>query len=481
MELAELRDRLDDRFRLLSGGSRRSRQRQATLEGAVQWSYDLLTEPEQSMLQTLAVFQGGFSAADVAAVAKVRDYEAIDLVDSLAAKSLVDVTRDGTGHLRRRLLETVRLFALSRLIDGGRADAARDRHLEHFLNDPVDGAYDHFLSHEAMTRIGREYENFRSAAVWARERGRPEATARIAAVVDEAGAQRGELQLIFDALRRPADLEAQDRIMVHSALAWELVFLGELDAAEQAVRVALSVNEEHPCGFGIRAMSADAVRSSALGDHVGARQRFEAIQRIAHEHDGANVRALADFWLAWEDVNTFRFADAVQRFDALMTAAPNFGYRHVIEVNRAWALLAVGRVGDAGRAVAEFSEIPAASQWEHLNLVFSHAVMAHTIGPQEAARSLAAAATVFVARRPTVVSFVLSGFAYIAHVRGDEERTQEITSMTVASHGEQLWNWCASNPLAPRRRTSIRSGPPTRTNIRLPNGSHSTRNTAADY
>jgi hypothetical protein len=73
--------------------------------------------------------------------------------------------------------------------------------------------------------------------------------------------------------------------------------------------------------------------------------------------------------------------------------------------------------------------------------------MAHTIGPQEAARSLAAAASVFVARRPTVVSFVLSGFAYIAYVRGDEERTQETTSMTVASHGEQLWNWCVLKPL----------------------------------
>ena len=266
-------------------------------------------------------------------------------------------------------------------------------------------------------------------------------------MIDEAGAQRGELQLIFDALRRPADLEAQDRIMVQSALAWELVFLGELDAVEHAVRIALSISEKHPGGFGLRAMSADAVRLSALGDHAGARQRFEAIRRIAHEHDGANVRALGDFWLAWEDVHTFRFADAVQRFEALMTAAPNFGYRHIIEVNRAWALLAVGRVDDAERAVAEFSEVPAGSQWEHLNLVFCHAVMAHTIGPEEAARSFAAAATVFVARRPTIGSFLLSGFAYIAHVRGDEERTQEIISMTVASHGEQLWNFCALKPL----------------------------------
>jgi predicted ATPase len=58
MSVTEIRDLLDDRFRLLSGGSRRMRQRQATLEGAVQWSYDLLTPAEQSILQTLSVFQG---------------------------------------------------------------------------------------------------------------------------------------------------------------------------------------------------------------------------------------------------------------------------------------------------------------------------------------------------------------------------------------------------------------------------------------
>ena len=75
MSIMEIRDLLDDRFRLLSGGSRRMRQRQATLEGAVQWSYDLLSSAEQAMLQTLSVFQGGFAAPDVAAVGEVPERE----------------------------------------------------------------------------------------------------------------------------------------------------------------------------------------------------------------------------------------------------------------------------------------------------------------------------------------------------------------------------------------------------------------------
>ena len=130
----EIRDLLDDRFSLLSGGSRRSRQRQATLEGAVQWSYDLLSEDEQALLRTLSVFQGGFAAPDVAVVAQVSELNTRKLIDALAAKSLVDVTRDASGEVRHRLLETIRLFALARLVDAGEAVETRDRHLDHFAD-----------------------------------------------------------------------------------------------------------------------------------------------------------------------------------------------------------------------------------------------------------------------------------------------------------------------------------------------------------
>ena len=100
MSVGDIRDLLDDRFSLLSGGARRSRQRQATLEGAVQWSYDLLSPDEQAMLRTLSVFQGGFSVPDVAAVAERSEHDTRQLVDTLAAKSLIDVSRDTSGQVR---------------------------------------------------------------------------------------------------------------------------------------------------------------------------------------------------------------------------------------------------------------------------------------------------------------------------------------------------------------------------------------------
>jgi hypothetical protein len=73
--------------------------------------------------------------------------------------------------------------------------------------------------------------------------------------------------------------------------------------------------------------------------------------------------------------------------------------------------------------------------------------MAHTVGPIEAARSLAREADELVARQPQISSTVVQGFAYLAHIRGDEDRSREITSLTLPVHGEQLWNWLVLRPL----------------------------------
>jgi hypothetical protein len=327
MELMEVRDRLDDRFQLLSGGSRRRRQRQVTLEGAVHWSYDLLSEAERSMLQTLSVFQGGFSAPDVAAVAGLPDYEAIDLIDSLEAKSLVDVSRDSNGHVRHRLLETIRLFALARLIDAGQAEATRDRHLDHFYNDPAGASLETFLSLDSVARTGREYENFRSAATWAIERGRPEATARIAAISHEAGARHGESQLVIDRLKLPAELEPRDRVNVNMSLAYELLWLGDLGGSAEAVQTALSINDEHPCDFAIWAMLVEGITLGILGEHLRMVERLESARQLAQKRYGPIVVAVLDFQLGWADVLMLRFAEAVQRLGRA-AAVPNLGFLH---------------------------------------------------------------------------------------------------------------------------------------------------------
>jgi predicted ATPase/class 3 adenylate cyclase len=137
MSLSELHGRLDQRFRLLTGGSRTALGRQQTLRATVGWSYSLLTGAEQLLLGRLSVFAGGFGLDAAEAVCGSGDLDVLDVADllgSLVDKSLV-VAELGGGTLRYRLLETIRLFAAERLVEAGEAEAAAvaDAHCAHFL------------------------------------------------------------------------------------------------------------------------------------------------------------------------------------------------------------------------------------------------------------------------------------------------------------------------------------------------------------
>ena len=139
MSLDDLAKRLDQRFRLLTGGSRNSLPRQQTLGAMVAWSYDLLSEPEREVLRRLTVFVGGFDLDAVEAVCSsdaLAAFETVDIVGSLANKSLVVVERTTRG-VRYRLLETIRQFAIESLlmVDGDvEASDLRRRHAAFYLS-----------------------------------------------------------------------------------------------------------------------------------------------------------------------------------------------------------------------------------------------------------------------------------------------------------------------------------------------------------
>jgi predicted ATPase/class 3 adenylate cyclase len=136
VSLGDLCDRLDDRFALLTGGSRTALPRQQTLRAAVDWSYSLLNPAEQALLGRLSVFAGSFSLAAAEAVCGFGDiaaFGAAGLLGSLVDKSLV-VAEPASETFRYRLLETIRLFAAERLAQaGGGAAAAAAAHCAYFL------------------------------------------------------------------------------------------------------------------------------------------------------------------------------------------------------------------------------------------------------------------------------------------------------------------------------------------------------------
>jgi non-specific serine/threonine protein kinase len=117
LSIEQLAARLDDRFRLLTGGSRTALARQQTLRAAIDWSYDLLSESERALLQRLSVFAAGFTLDAAEAVASadgIEEVEVLDLLTQLVEKSLV-VAEERTGQARYRLLESIRHYAGERL------------------------------------------------------------------------------------------------------------------------------------------------------------------------------------------------------------------------------------------------------------------------------------------------------------------------------------------------------------------------------
>src|SRR5262249_7589951 len=138
MSAAELDSRLDQRFAILTSGSRAALPRQRTLRAMVDWSWELLTGAERTVLARLSVFAGGFGLAAAEAVAAGPDVPAAAMVGHLGAlvdKSLVQFGDTGAGPGRYRLLETVRQYAAGHLDAQGPAvaDAARSAHRDFYL------------------------------------------------------------------------------------------------------------------------------------------------------------------------------------------------------------------------------------------------------------------------------------------------------------------------------------------------------------
>ena len=128
LPVRELAERLDDRFRLLTGGSRTALPRHRTLRAVVDWSWDLLDEPERRLARRLAVFSAG---ATVESASAVDETDALDGLAALVERSLLQVVPD-SAPTRYRMLETLREYGLEKLEEAGELQAVRTRHARYF-------------------------------------------------------------------------------------------------------------------------------------------------------------------------------------------------------------------------------------------------------------------------------------------------------------------------------------------------------------
>lgn len=177
LTLTEILDSLHDRFRLLTGGSRRAVRRQQSLEASVDWSHTLLTDPERVLFRRLAGFMGGFDLAAAQVVCSgdaLPRHQILDQLTLLVDKSLV-VAESAGGRTRYRFLETVRQYAMEKLGESGEADEIRDAHREYYscvaerFDAPTPEGFEGLLEEAEV-----EIDNLRAAFVWSQERGEAE-------------------------------------------------------------------------------------------------------------------------------------------------------------------------------------------------------------------------------------------------------------------------------------------------------------------
>jgi predicted ATPase len=249
MNPAEVRDRLDDRFRLLSG-RRRGLARHQTLREAVGWSYDLLGEDERMVLHHVSVFAGGFDLA--AAVAVVGPYSGdeyglLDVVDSLVRKSLV-TAEQVSGHTRYGLLETIRQFAEEQLAATGTIGEIRDLHARYFAQLAVAhwGMWDGPGQRVALDWVDVEFANLRAGFRWAADQDDLATAAAIAAYTAmlawplELYEPAGWAEEILEAARA-ADLTQLPRLYTAASLC---AFTGRAEAAVGYAQAAVALEAD---------------------------------------------------------------------------------------------------------------------------------------------------------------------------------------------------------------------------------------------
>src|SRR6478736_518014 len=245
MSVEQLASRLDDRFRLLTSGSRTALPRHRTLRAVVDWSWELLAGAERMVLRRLSVFSGGASleaAERVCAAPAVEQDEVLELLTSLAEKSLLVTGGDsapGDGALRYRMLGTIKEYAADRLAEAGESDLARQAHLGYFT-ELAESAEPHLRRAEQLiwlARLEADHDNISAAMRGAIAAGQAQAAMRLAAAAGWywwLGGRRSEgFELMVAATNTPGDVTDEVRAMVY-ALVVNFVTSGRGDGHEAA-------------------------------------------------------------------------------------------------------------------------------------------------------------------------------------------------------------------------------------------------------
>jgi predicted ATPase len=338
MTASEVRDRLDDRFRLLVG-SRRGLGRHQTLRHAVAWSYDLLDNAEKALLARCSVFAGGFDLAGACAVASSGDddFAILDLLDALVRKSLLVADRS-SGRTRFSTLETIRQFAEDQLVHNGEADETRAAHARHFAGRETDvlALWDGPRQREAYTWFTAELPNLRAAFRWAADEYDLDTAATIAVYATFLGSWAEQYEPVrwAEGLIEPAKAVDHPRLAQLYVMASQCYTAGHVEdflGYSEAGREVMETGRYDPVPYGFEAV--------AGGGYLFAGQPerwIEACRNMIARGPGAQVSARTCLVMGLTFVGSDD--EAMAACEGLLVAADATQNPQVV----CWALFAYG-------------------------------------------------------------------------------------------------------------------------------------------
>lgn len=244
LSVEQIAERLNDRFGLLTGGGRTTLPRHQTLQAAIDWSYDLLSEKERTLLRRLSVFAGGWTLEAVQAICVgdgIEGSDILDLLTRLVDKSLVVAEEQGQ-EVRYHLLETVRQYAREKLVKAGENAKVQGKHRDWYLAlaermEPKRGGPEQA---SGLERLEAEHDNLRGALAWSLAQGETEAAVRLA-----------------------------------GALGWFWHIRGYWSEGREHLKVVLSHSDDCPLSVRAKALYEAAGFALAQRDHRAARPLYE--------------------------------------------------------------------------------------------------------------------------------------------------------------------------------------------------------------
>jgi len=330
----EMVDRLWDRFALLRGGSRDAPECHRSILEAIAWSYDLLSSNEQHVFRTLSVFVGGFA---LEAAETVIDHpadsawSAIDIVDSLVEKSLIQPVERSSGEPRFAMLETIREFGLAQLVLSGEEVEVRNRHAKWCLTlaketraNPV-----LILSAMAVDRLESDYANIQATLTWLGQTGQAGQMLRfmndLEFLWNFGGHDVEGLAWYKRVLDDPRNGSPSDRLDALSAAGILAHAVGDSVAdafINEAVALARDVGT---LAQRANAVSGAAIRAEDLGDYAKAESMLRESRTYTEQAGLEDVAIMFDYHLGVVAYGQDDLALAVDRLEAARRAATALG------------------------------------------------------------------------------------------------------------------------------------------------------------